>query len=139
MAALKTGLPDPGAPPVEAMLRILDGARTPAQVNQAATADVRRAARFISTGLDSCPALTPPQQEGGGQPAWSCHPRRLPIAHSPTPVETRATVRRRHGPFPPLSSCRALRRPAAARSRYPPQPPRRRSPESTVPTRATAA
>ena len=56
-----------------ALPRYLDGTRTPARVHQAVTADVRRAARLISSGLDSFPALTPPQQEGGGQPAWLSH------------------------------------------------------------------
>jgi AcrR family transcriptional regulator len=41
-----------------ALPRYLDGTRTPAQVHQAVTADVRRAARLISSGLDSFPALT---------------------------------------------------------------------------------
>jgi hypothetical protein len=57
-----------------ALLRYLDGTRTPAQVHQAVTADVRRAARLISSGLDSFPARTPPRQEGGAQPAWLSHP-----------------------------------------------------------------
>jgi AcrR family transcriptional regulator len=47
-----------------ALPRYLDGTRTPAQVHQAVTGDVHRAARLISSGLDSFPALTPPQQEG---------------------------------------------------------------------------
>ena len=38
----------------------LDGTRTPAQVHQAVTAHVRRAACLISGGLDSFPARTPP-------------------------------------------------------------------------------
>jgi AcrR family transcriptional regulator len=41
-----------------ALTRCLDGTRTPAQVHQAVTADIRRAARLISDGLKSCPALT---------------------------------------------------------------------------------
>ena len=40
-----------------ALPRYLDGTRTAAQVHQAVTADVRRAARLISAGLDSFPAL----------------------------------------------------------------------------------
>ncbi len=44
-----------------ALPRYLDGTRTPAQVHQAVTGDVHRAARLISSGLDSFPALTPPQ------------------------------------------------------------------------------
>jgi AcrR family transcriptional regulator len=57
-----------------ALPRYLDGARTPAEVRQAVTADVRRAARLISSGLDSFPALASPQQErrrptgSGGSP-----------------------------------------------------------------------
>jgi hypothetical protein len=46
-----------------ALPKYLDGTRTPAQVPQAVTADVRRAAHLISDGLDSFPALTVP----GGQ------------------------------------------------------------------------
>jgi AcrR family transcriptional regulator len=52
-----------------ALARYLDGTRTPAQVRQAVTGDVQRAARLIGRGLDSFPALTPRQQENGGQPA----------------------------------------------------------------------
>ena len=44
-----------------ALPRYLDGTRTPAQVHQAVTADVHRAARLISRGLDSFPARTPPR------------------------------------------------------------------------------
>jgi AcrR family transcriptional regulator len=40
-----------------ALLEYLDGARTPAQVRQAVTADVRRAARLISSGLNSVPVF----------------------------------------------------------------------------------
>ncbi len=53
-----------------ALPRYLDGTCTPAEVLQAVTGDVHRAARLISIGLDSFPALTPPQQAGSGQPAW---------------------------------------------------------------------
>jgi hypothetical protein len=42
-----------------ALTRYLDGTRTPAQVHQAVTTDVRRAARLVSDGLESFPALTP--------------------------------------------------------------------------------
>jgi len=42
-----------------ALPRYLDGTRTPAQVHQAVTADVHRAARLISGGLDSFPPRTP--------------------------------------------------------------------------------
>ncbi|HEY6786113.1 MAG TPA: TetR family transcriptional regulator [Trebonia sp.] len=40
----------------QSLSRCLDGTRTPAQINEAVTADVRRAARLIDTGLAS---LTP--------------------------------------------------------------------------------
>jgi AcrR family transcriptional regulator len=43
----------------QALPKYLNGPRTPAQVHQAVTADVRRAARLISTGLNSFPAFTP--------------------------------------------------------------------------------
>ena len=43
-----------------ALPRYLDGTRTPAQVHQAVTGDVHRAARFISSGLESFPAFMPP-------------------------------------------------------------------------------
>jgi AcrR family transcriptional regulator len=42
-----------------ALPRYLDGTRTPAQVQQAVTADVRRAARLVSGGLDSFPPMAP--------------------------------------------------------------------------------
>ncbi len=42
-----------------ALPRYLDGTRTPAQLHRAVTADVQRAARLISGGLDSFPALAP--------------------------------------------------------------------------------
>ncbi len=41
----------------QALSKYLDGTRTPAQIHQAVTADVRRAARLISTGLNSFPAF----------------------------------------------------------------------------------
>ena len=41
-----------------ALPKYLDGTRTPAQVHQAVSAEVRRAARLISAGLDSFPAFT---------------------------------------------------------------------------------
>jgi AcrR family transcriptional regulator len=41
-----------------ALSKYLDGTRTPAQVHQAVTADVHRAARLIDTGLNSLAALT---------------------------------------------------------------------------------
>jgi AcrR family transcriptional regulator len=40
-----------------ALPKYLDGTRTPPQVHQAVTADVRRAARLISAGLNSVPAF----------------------------------------------------------------------------------
>jgi AcrR family transcriptional regulator len=43
----------------QALSRYLDGTRTPAQVHQAVTADVRRAAQLINTGLNSLTASTP--------------------------------------------------------------------------------
>jgi AcrR family transcriptional regulator len=52
-----------------ALPKYLDGTRTPAQVHQAVTADVRRAARLISNGLDSFPARTPRQQDENHAPA----------------------------------------------------------------------
>jgi AcrR family transcriptional regulator len=41
----------------QALSRYLDGTRTPAQLHEAVTADVHRAARLIDSGLDSCGAL----------------------------------------------------------------------------------
>jgi AcrR family transcriptional regulator len=43
----------------QALPRYLDGTRTPAQVHQAVTADVRRAARLVAAGLNSFPAFAP--------------------------------------------------------------------------------
>jgi AcrR family transcriptional regulator len=43
----------------QGLARYLDGTRTPAQVHQAVTADVHRAARLIDTGLSSFAACTP--------------------------------------------------------------------------------
>jgi AcrR family transcriptional regulator len=48
----------------QALSRYLDGTRTPAQVHQAVTADVRRAAQLISTGLDSLTASWPARPSG---------------------------------------------------------------------------
>jgi AcrR family transcriptional regulator len=42
----------------QALPKYLDGTRTPAQVHQAVTADVRRAAQLVGTGLNSFPAFT---------------------------------------------------------------------------------
>jgi AcrR family transcriptional regulator len=52
----------------QALSRYLDGTRTPGQVHQAVTADVHRAARLISTGLNSFSAFTPAQRGAAGQP-----------------------------------------------------------------------
>jgi hypothetical protein len=49
----------------QGLRKYLDGSRTPAQVHQAVTANVDRAARLIDTGLSSFAAFTPgkdPQQ-----------------------------------------------------------------------------
>ena len=43
----------------QALPRYLDGTRTPAQVHQAVTADVRRAAGLVAAGLNSFPAFAP--------------------------------------------------------------------------------
>jgi hypothetical protein len=43
----------------QSLARYLDGTRTPAQVHQAVTADVRRAARLIDTGLSSFAGFRP--------------------------------------------------------------------------------
>jgi AcrR family transcriptional regulator len=43
----------------QSLTNYLDGTRTPARVRQAVTADVRRAARLIDTGLSSFPAFAP--------------------------------------------------------------------------------
>src|SRR5216683_634017 len=43
----------------QGLSKYLDGTRTPAQVRQAVTADVRRAAELINTGLSSFAAFTP--------------------------------------------------------------------------------
>jgi AcrR family transcriptional regulator len=45
-----------------ALPKYLDGTLSAAQVHQAVTAEVRRAARLISTGLNSFPALAPARQ-----------------------------------------------------------------------------
>jgi AcrR family transcriptional regulator len=42
----------------QALSKFLDGTRTPAQVHQAVTAEVHRAAQLIDTGLRSLPSLT---------------------------------------------------------------------------------
>jgi AcrR family transcriptional regulator len=43
----------------QALPKYLDGTRSPAQVRQAVTADVRRAAELVATGLSSYPAFAP--------------------------------------------------------------------------------
>jgi AcrR family transcriptional regulator len=43
----------------QALAKYLDGTRSPAQVHQAVTAAVRRAAELVATGLNSFPACTP--------------------------------------------------------------------------------
>jgi hypothetical protein len=44
-----------------ALPRYLDGVRTPAEVHQAVSADVGRAARLIGSGLNSVTAFAPPR------------------------------------------------------------------------------
>ena len=51
----------------QSLSRYLDGTRTPAQVHQAVTADVRRAAQLIETGLSSFAALS---RWGNGWVRW---------------------------------------------------------------------
>ena len=46
-----------------ALPKYLDGARTPVEVHEAVTAEVRRAACLISAGLNSVPAFAPARQE----------------------------------------------------------------------------
>jgi hypothetical protein len=48
----------------QGLSKYLDGARTPAQVHRAVTADVRRAARLIDAGLSSFAAFTPAAASG---------------------------------------------------------------------------
>jgi hypothetical protein len=43
----------------QALSKYLDGTRSPAQAHQAVTADVRRAAELVATGLNSFPAFAP--------------------------------------------------------------------------------
>ena len=52
-----------------ALSKYLDGALTPAQVHQAVTAEVNRAAQLIDTGLRSLPSLTGEQKTDGGRRA----------------------------------------------------------------------
>jgi hypothetical protein len=49
----------------QALSKYLDGTRTPAQVHQAVSADVNRAAQFIDTGLRSFASLT---RDAGNRP-----------------------------------------------------------------------
>lgn len=51
----RTGLTETG----QRKLRQDNGTRSPAQVQQAVTADVRRAAELVATGLSSFPAFAP--------------------------------------------------------------------------------
>jgi len=53
----------------QALSKYLDGTRTPAQVHQAVTADVRRAAHLIDTGLGSFAAFAPGTAGRGDTPA----------------------------------------------------------------------
>ncbi len=53
----------------QALAKYLDGTRTPAQVHQAVTADVRRAAQLIDTGLSSFAAAVPATDERQDTPA----------------------------------------------------------------------
>jgi AcrR family transcriptional regulator len=48
--------------------KYLDGTRTPAQVHQAVTADVRRAARLIDSGLSTLTAVRPDPDASSGRP-----------------------------------------------------------------------
>ncbi len=68
----------------QALSRYLDGTRTPAQVHQAVTADVRRAAQLINTGLNSLPARRPGPDRHEDTPATTAteHAPRL-TASSP--------------------------------------------------------
>ena len=50
----------------QSLSRYLDGSRTPAQVHQAVTADVRRAAQLIETGLSSFAAFSSGTDDDGG-------------------------------------------------------------------------
>ena len=52
----------------QALPKYLDGTRTPAQVHQAVTADVHRAAQLIDTGLSSFAAGTPGTGRRQGTP-----------------------------------------------------------------------
>ena len=51
--------------PFPSLSKYLDGTRPPAQVHQAVTADVHRAARLIDTGLNSFAAWRPGRDGDG--------------------------------------------------------------------------
>ena len=55
----------------QALSRYLDGTRTPAQVHQAVSAEVHRAAQLIDTGLRSFPSVTRPTGSRRDAPAAS--------------------------------------------------------------------
>jgi len=83
--------------------KYLDGTHTPAQVRQAITADVHRAARLIDTGLSAFAAAT---QDGDAQPAATAvePPRRQtkkavadPHGRRASSATTRTTRQRRQG------------------------------------------
>jgi AcrR family transcriptional regulator len=68
----------------QALSRYLDGTRTPAQVHQAVTADVRRAAQLINTGLNSLTAAAPGPERHQDTPATTAteHAPRLTVRFS---------------------------------------------------------
>jgi AcrR family transcriptional regulator len=68
-----------------ALSRYLNGTRAPAQVHQAVTADVRRAAQLIDTGLSSFAALMPSADRRADTPATS-HSEAEPSAQTPAAV-----------------------------------------------------
>jgi hypothetical protein len=53
----------------QALSKCLDGTRTPAQVHQAVTADVNRAAQLIYAGLRSLPSVTRDRATTARRPA----------------------------------------------------------------------
>ena len=59
----------------QALSKYLDGTRAPAQIHQAVTADVHRAAQLINTGLSSFAAFPPNTSPDGQQdtPATAAH------------------------------------------------------------------
>ena len=60
----------------QSLSKYLDGTRTPAQVHQAVTADVRRAARLIDTGL-SFVAVSLPGPDGQRHTRPQAPPKRV--------------------------------------------------------------